>query len=278
MKPIYEMVIVTALSCEARPLIDYFHLKKEQEVGAFPLYRNESLGLTLVVSGVGALYAAAATAFAASYFRLKPVGFINIGIAGAFDVAVGSLRLVNKVSDESGKSFYPMALSHFKMASTPLITVTQPTLACPGMLVDMEGFGFYQTAARFTTLELIHSLKVISDNQDQGFKQINANQVKHWISSHLDAIELFLTRLNELVAKRDSPDVREVHLFQRLSEQFHITQYQRYQVRKLLQKILAFELEAEEVLIRAECRSIKEWLEKVQNRIYTYSLGVFNEA
>lgn len=270
-----EIVMVTALPCEARSLIDHFRLKKVQEARAFPLYRNAELALTLVVSGVGIIHVAAATAFAASYFSVRPFGFLNLGIAGAFDIPVGALRLVNKVSNEAGKALYPMALSHFQMMSAPLVTLSQPALASEDHLVDMEAFGFYQTAVRFTTLELIHSLKVISDNHDQDITHINPNQVKAWIEIHLEAIELFLARLRALAMVGHHQDRRRDCLLEALCEQFHLTQYHRYQVQGLIQKMIAFGLEADLMDLAKECRSIQQWLEQVQNRIHVYSLGVF---
>lgn len=273
-----ETFILTALNCEAKPLIDYFGLKKNHNICAFPLYQNPDLKLTLVVSGVGIISAAAATAFAAAYLSDAPVCFVNIGIAGAFDIEIGALRLVNKVSNEAGKTLYPMGLSYFKLQSAALITHHQPAQTQPNTLVDMEGFSFYQTASRFTTLELIHALKIISDNQQQGVEQINAHQVKAWIEQHLETIDSFLMHLSTLAGIYHLPYLKENKLLNTLSKQFHITQYQRFQVKKLLPKIVAFSLENQEITLRAQCRSIKEWLANIQTLLQDYSLNFFTAS
>ena len=73
--------LLTALKCEARPLIEAFNLVRCQGNGPHELYQNGEL--QLLVSGPGKTAAAAATAFAfASSGLQENTAWLNIGIAG----------------------------------------------------------------------------------------------------------------------------------------------------------------------------------------------------
>ncbi len=269
-----KIILVTALLCEARPLIDRFQLKKAQEVHAFTFYQNSALALSLIISGVGTINVAAATAFAASHYPNETLAFVNLGIAGAFDVSIGDLRLIHKVSNDQGHSFYPMALSYFQLETEALVTLDQPALAQAGSLLDMEGFGFYQTAARFTSLELVHSLKIISDNQYQDFTQLNQVQVKSWISQHLDTVDFFLKRIKCLASQVSEITEEEANWIKKLCDHFHVSQYHQHQMRGVIKKMLAFDLVHDGMLSLEKSQSIKHWLENMENQIHHYSLRV----
>ena len=60
---------------------------------------------------------------------------------------------------------------------------------------DMEASGFYATALRFSPPQLVHCLKVISDNREQSGWGISGATVRHLIEGHLDLLEELLNRL-----------------------------------------------------------------------------------
>ena len=60
-----------ALHCEAKPIIDYYRLKKDPAENAFDVYQDERIAC--VVSGIGGINMAAATAWMLSFkSRLEP--------------------------------------------------------------------------------------------------------------------------------------------------------------------------------------------------------------
>ena len=76
---------VVALRAEARPLIDRYRLEPADD-GAFRCFHGS--GRSLVISGVGKVAAAAATAC----LHEKPLDvWVNVGIAGHRDRAPGEL-------------------------------------------------------------------------------------------------------------------------------------------------------------------------------------------
>ena len=77
---------VVALKSEAKPIISYFELDHQSGNNIFPIYRNDKLGHSLIISGVGQINAAAATTYLASESGAPPwAAWINLGIAGSMD-------------------------------------------------------------------------------------------------------------------------------------------------------------------------------------------------
>ena len=75
------VIWVSALHCEAKPVIDYYRLKKSHDDNAFDLYRGDDM--LCIISGVGKIASAAACAWIASglftvkwNFKLPPLVFI----------------------------------------------------------------------------------------------------------------------------------------------------------------------------------------------------------
>ena len=80
-QPSQKAFIFTALPCEAKPLIDRYKLKKDTNIQAFNIFRNDEIILT--VTGIGKTAMAAGVAYTQALFpaKLNPV-MLNIGIAG----------------------------------------------------------------------------------------------------------------------------------------------------------------------------------------------------
>ena len=192
------MFLVVALQAEAQPLITHFGLRCESPMGMFRIYRSESMAL--VVSGVGKSLSAAATAYlcgCSDGWRNAP--WINIGVAGHRNVDVGELIVANKIVDQStAHSWYPPQLVSNVVNST-LITVDKPEESYPERAAyDMEAAGFFPSATRCSSGELVQSIKVISDNPHQSITLLNARSIEQLITKNLSEIEQFINRLSEL--------------------------------------------------------------------------------
>lgn len=170
------LLLVTALQAEASPLIDHFRLKSLSN-GPYSLFGNQNL--SLVVTGVGELAAATATAAALSTMNKQSVT-LNIGVAGA-DQTLGEIFYASAIekSDLPGNQdtqstnpvstgstvFYPHPPFRPHLPSIRVESVTQPsTNYQAGTCFDMEAYGFCFAARRFLDSERIHSLKIVSDN------------------------------------------------------------------------------------------------------------------
>ena len=62
----------------------------------------------------------------------------------------------------------------------------------------MEAFGFYSSATRLVTAELIQVYKVISDNPANPVKNIDFAMVREWIAGQGESIIRLVDRLQEL--------------------------------------------------------------------------------
>lgn len=195
------MFLVVALQAEAQPLITHFDLRCESRMGMFRIYRSESMAL--VISGVGKSLSAAATGYlcgCSDGWRNAP--WINIGVAGHRDVDVGELIVANKIVDQStARSWYPPQLVSGVVNST-LITVDEPEETYPERAAyDMEAAGFFPSATRCSSGELVQSIKVISDNPHQSITSLNARCIEQLITRNLSKMEQFINRLSELAVE-----------------------------------------------------------------------------
>jgi hypothetical protein len=229
------MLFVTAFDAEARPLIDRFRLKRQPDYG-FPVYAGGDAWL--VVCGLGRSNAAAATAHLHGRAGFpQNATWINLGIAGHPEIAQGEARLVHKLTDaQSGRNWYPSIVVPSPWDSLPLITVDKPeTDYAADALVDMEATGFMETALRFSTGELVHCLKVVSDNRKNPAAIPKPQQVNAWIAPQMEALEQFCESLEQLAGQLETPGSLLAN-FEKLTDRMHFTTSQQNRLRHLLQQ------------------------------------------
>ena len=231
---------VVALEAEAKPLIDRYRLKRDPAARAFSVYRGEST--SLVVSGVGKVAAAAATVYLnACDDSLGPAVWLNVGIAGHATRPVGEAVAVHKIRDvASGRAWYPPRVfeapssDQHPCTSDQLTTVDRPErdYADPGAY-DMEASGFYPTACRFTSSELVHCLKIVSDGPEANLEELTPSRVVRLVEQRLGWVEAWaaacLPLAKELTdLEADPPDLEFC------TQRFRFTVAEARQLRRLL--------------------------------------------
>src|SRR5690606_2536498 len=183
--------LVVALRAEARPVIERFGLEPIEARSAYPIFRGARA--LLIVAGVGKLRAAAATAYLhAASGSVPGAPWINVGIAGHPSASPGAVFLAHKVIEESsGRAWYPPLVF-----DPPIPTATGRTFEAPderyenaAELSDMEAAGFLATATGYSTRELVHVLKVVSDNPDTRIASVNAASATEWVAGLVPALE-----------------------------------------------------------------------------------------
>lgn len=213
--------IFAALLCEAKPFIQDRQLKPLPGKHPFSIYADAEC--LLVVSGIGKVAMAGAVGYALALFPLavQPV-LLNLGIAGSREQQLGSLWLAHKIQDfDSGKKFYPPIVFKVSCLTASVMTVAAPQLDYPAdCLYDMEAAAFYEIASKFSTGELIHSLKVISDNALSPVANIKPQMVESWVAEQLQAINALLADLLNL--RRKLP-VLDDSLYQQLLASAHFS-------------------------------------------------------
>jgi len=234
--------IVTALQCEARPLIEHYKLRGNARHSAFRCYQNDEM--QLIVSGIGKLAAATATTYlAASESGTTSSAWLNLGIAGHADKAIGKPLLAHKLIDSaSEQQWFPGIVMPITCDSETLITVDKPEQAYrKEMMVDMEASGFYASASRFQSCELIHSLKVISDNQLYSSEQITEKSTSAIIHDNIATIDSIINPLLEISSQLNTIEQASPEMYDFIAH-WHFTTYQQNELRHLLRRWHALSL------------------------------------
>lgn len=229
-----QIFIYAALPCEAKPLVDHFGLKKATTIQPFAVYLNRDICLT--VTGLGKSAMAAGVAYTQALFAgIEHPVLLNIGIAGHKDHAVGGLFLIDKITDaDSLKNYYPPLVFTPPCPTANIQTVSKPLLNyAPHTLCDMEASAFYETAVRFSTGELVHCLKIISDNELSPVENVQPKQVEALIAAHITTIEIIVAELNRAAKLITAPQPK---LFEQLTQRYHFTVSEQGQLKNQLSR------------------------------------------
>jgi len=193
------LIWVIALHCEAKPVIDFYRLKKTPRHQGFDLYQNQDM--QCVISGIGKINAAAATAWVAALNQNQPsLAWINLGTAGAAEHALGSIFWVSKISQaHSDKHLFPVPTFTSGFAASACLSLDEPSTDYQSSYIyDMEASAFFATATRFSNAEQVHCLKIISDNRQQQTGR-NKTAISNLISPNMQTISTFVEKLQALI-------------------------------------------------------------------------------
>jgi adenosylhomocysteine nucleosidase len=233
-----KLHLVVALPCEAKPLIQHYRLQKQAYSGNFDIYQNPQNTIQLIISGIGNINAAAATAFIYALYGMQTHAcFLNLGIAGSALHQIGEMVLIGKIIDEyQTRNFYPRYLFKTTLPQAMLISFLRPQTTYPeNSVVDMEGVGFFQTAKQCVSQEQIHLLKIISDTPDSDLKAIHPQWVTELIQAKISYIDDVVDNLLKLSAQEAAVSPPAPY-YEDFLQQGHFTQYQQHQLKKLLRR------------------------------------------
>ena len=164
--------------------------------------------------------------------------WLNIGIAGHKNIEIGETRLVNKIIDDEDKlSWYPQIIFDPPCDCEDLVSLKSPSTKYKSCLYDMEASGFYQIAVKFGTSELIHSLKIISDNNEKSMSLINKKNTEFLVKNKMNVIEKLLAEL-EVLADNITPRNRKPKYYNHFLKKWHFTQSEKHMLNSLLTKLL----------------------------------------
>jgi len=228
--------LIVAIPCEAKPLIRHLRLQKQAYRTHDLFCRND---LRLLITGVGKLACASACAWLQGLSEQNETNntsaWLNIGIAGHGYQPLGTGLLAHRIGeDNNDKRWYPGFIQPRPCPSAALITVDQPESQYrDNALYDMEASGFYASCSRFSSIELIHCFKVVSDNQFSGINNIDEKYVDELINNQLTTIDIIIEQLQQsqqqLAQQQRPPDQLEECL-----QHWRFSHYQRQQLRQLL--------------------------------------------
>ncbi|GAB4263655.1 MAG: hypothetical protein Kow0065_14420 [Methylomicrobium sp.] len=265
MKTTSTIFLTTALPCEAKPLIAHFKLKKATDLHAFEIYRNGKMHLT--VTGPGKIAMSAGVAYTrASIGAINNAISINIGVAGHRAHPLGSAWTCHKISDlETGKSFYPMPVYGISCATMSILTASKPQLDYDHEhLCDMEASAFFETAAKFSTSELIQCFKIVSDNLDAPGPHLDPAHVSASIRNNIDGLAALIETLERRVKSIETTDHPD---FERCVRHYRLTVSQQLRLKALLSRLSALLNGAHTPIDTENIPSGKALLEELTRRI-----------
>ena len=246
--------VMMALYQEAHGLIRELELKKNTAYAPFEVFDNESAGIRLVVTGVGEIAAAAATAAVCARDGADAADFlVNIGCcaAGGCEPAdrdmdsgygaahaaqIGDLYVCHKITEqETGKTFYPDILYRHPWKERELVTGMQPLqrAVAHGALYDMEAAAVYQAGIRFFSPDRMLFLKVVSDFGIAGQERMTAEALTGLLEQHVKEVVAFLTNLRE-AADEDGILQEDETVLERLFAALHCSQTMRASARQYI--------------------------------------------
>ena len=161
------LYIVTALYIEAKPLISLFNLKKDNTYTKFQVFSNENI--KLIISGTGKIKSATALTYLISNKDIKENEYIiNIGFIASLNnnSQLGDIVYISKIQNAySDTTFYPEIIYKHNFLEGSLTTFDKiiDNKIENIEYIDMEAYGFFQTASIFFKKDKIIVLKIISD-------------------------------------------------------------------------------------------------------------------
>ena len=239
--------IVVAHPLEAKALISMLGLRSQQSASGYAQYGNSN-GLQLIVSGIGKPAVSDAVTFLAGQ-QFNDDGqvraWLNIGIAGHRDAALGSGWLVNKITDKaSGSRAYPPQLIG-GIAACGVVTVDGAERVYPQDAVyEMEASAFYEEASRYSTAELVQLFKIVSDNLDNPVGELDLKQVPVWIAQAEEQITSLIRRLSDLVNLYNASQAIPTE-YHELCARLRLSVSQKLQLKRLCQRYRALGRESE---------------------------------
>ncbi len=229
--------ISVALGIEAKPIIKYFNLKRDNSIKKLQVFKNERV--TLIITGVGILKSAIALTYILSQSEIDEDDiFLNIGICGAKSekYSIGDIVLCNKIiNSELEKSYYPdMVFNHsFKEGSLESFNIP---VYCGdevvGDLVDMEGAGLFEATTYFFQSYQLNFIKIVSDYLD---REVEQNQVEELILKSLPQIDSWLIEREKFkVEKEIDFSLEEKYLIEELIKKARFTATMENELKNLL--------------------------------------------
>ena len=268
--------IFCALKCEAEPIIDNFNLIRLNDYELFKIYQSIDQKISLVITNIGKNNAEDAVIYHHNCIKTcKSDIWFNIGIAGHENIEIGEIRLINKIVDFENKScWYPQIIFESPCNSIDLISLEKPSNKYQSCLYDMEASGFYYAATKYGTLELIHSVKIISDNSSSPISLINKNKVKQLVKGKIGIIEIILDELrllsNEIqVIKKEPKD------YKNFLKKWHFTQTEKHQLHNLILKLNVRYPNKDFLKITENLNSAQQELEKLKEKLNTTEFSIY---
>ena len=266
----HSVNLIVALKSEAQPLIEYFELKPIPVDDTISTFGNHEVILAL--SGIGKSAAARAVQCVNHKKQHCVNAWLNIGIAGHGDFDVGQGFMANRIVDQNTmKTWYPQFVFQPVCRTGSLVTVEKVESDYSDPVgYDMEASGFWPAAVNCSTIELVHSYKIVSDNPQNSVAKVTCPFIDDLVKSKLSEIQCTIDSLKKLtaeVATRSSSD----ELLHQFLQRWRFSVTQQIQLTSLLRKtnVLSIDIDVESNEF-ISCRDGRSALKIVKRTVETH--------
>lgn len=243
--------IFCALYCEAKPIIDHLHLKKESALDSF-VNQDRTIRLTLI--GVGKIKAA--STITKILENSEDTFVLSFGSSASIQEYIDGLYIANKITDiDTGISYYPDVLLKTNMkecgfvCGSQLYTVGRNTresirpfielkeYLCELVekdhsygLYDMETSAVYEVCNQYIGPERMLFVRFASDNEA---KSIRAKEITYHV-------EQFFPELNQLIDLILSLPIEEKQSMTTIEEKFSHHIYASTSIKNQIHQIVLY--------------------------------------
>jgi hypothetical protein len=191
--------LVMALQSEARPFVNHFRLRKLNHTRGFSIYCRENL--KLIVSGIGKRAVREACECLRALDGSPVQGWLNVGIAGHRDLAVGTgVRATRIIDHATGDVRHPSPIARMPGIAKTVCTLEEPDPDYPlDTVYDMEASAYYAAAAQSGSGALVQCYKIISDNRMSGLEAVNPPMVTALLDQHVEPVATAVTVLADRI-------------------------------------------------------------------------------
>ena len=257
--------IAVALTVEAKPLITYFKLKKDNEIKKYQVFKNEEI--TLIITGSGIMQGAIAVTYVLGNLDIGEEDiFVNLGICGAVkdSFSIGDIILCNKIINNcSKKNFYPDMLFKHKFKEGTLETFFQVVdermekEKIKGEIVDMEGAGVCEAASLFFSQHQINIIKIVSDYLNTS--KITAEKVMELVENKINKIADWLVERKKFnVGNKEIFTLKEKESIKKIEENLRLTESMYYEFLELIQYYKIQNKSIENIILKYSDIKIKD--------------------
>lgn len=244
--------IVIAILPEAKPIIEHYNLKRDTAYHQ-QVYRNQENSIELIVTGARIARVAAGV----GAIGKKGNKWLNIGICGHRDFPIGSIYMASKIHFQDLVD-YPVFLFKPPCPTHPVKTVMHGEQEYPeDVLYEMEAHTFFKAAMVYSAPELIHLVKIISDNKDNCLLKLDKKDVTSLVKNQMPTIIEIIDEMIKLPEKEPEKDLSFYF------NKWHFTETQKQQLKKLMR-------ERENAFMRPrvkDCRSAEEVLKVFEEQV-----------
>lgn len=235
--------VFSAFYGECSELIKHYNLKKRQPDSRlkFDVFESDDIKIKVIITGTGAVMAAACVSSIATYFGIEPYDvIINVGTCAGQNEA-GHIFVCNKITEAvTGRTFYPDMVVKCDIAEAEIVSEAVPVDAyklqedCSPKLYDMEATAIYQAANMYVGPHRMGFVKVVSDNGD--ISKLTPEHVKQLMAEAtpyiVNYIDRFLAQNN--IGVTGNSHEEDVLFVQKLCKDLHCSKTMENQVVQLI--------------------------------------------